>query len=49
MDKKKTRPLEFPQLPQWAEGSIGSFDPLGSYTGRCQDPDDKPIQDSDDL
>ena len=24
-------------------------DPQGSYTGRPQDPDDKPIQDADDL
>ena len=24
-------------------------DPNGSYTGRPQDPDDKPIQDADDL
>lgn len=24
-------------------------DPLGSYTGRPADPEDKPIQDADDL
>ncbi len=46
---KKERPLEFPPLPLWAEGTIGCFDPLGSYTGRVQDPDDKPVQDADDL
>jgi hypothetical protein len=48
-DDKKERPLEFPPLPLWAEGIIGSFDPLGSYTGRVQDPEDKPVQDADDL
>ncbi len=26
-----------------------STDPLGSYTGRPEDPDDKPVQDADDL
>ena len=24
-------------------------DPFGSYTGRTKDPDDRPIQDADDL
>lgn len=24
-------------------------DPFGSYTGRCTDPSDKPVQDADDL
>lgn len=24
-------------------------DPLGSYTGRPEDPNDKPVQDADDL
>ena len=48
-DSKKERPLEFPPLPLWAEGIIGSFDPLGSYTGRCRDPEEKPVQDADDL
>ena len=24
-------------------------DPFGSYTGRPQDPDEKPVQDADDL
>ena len=46
---KKERPLEFPPLPLWAEGFIGSVDPLGSYTGRVIEPDEKPVQDADDL
>lgn len=25
------------------------FDPLGSYTGRGEEPSEKPIQDADDL
>ena len=25
------------------------FDPLGSYTGRGSHPDEKPVQDADDL
>ncbi len=31
--------------------TIGLFpvDPMGSYTGRPFDPEDKPIQDADDL
>jgi hypothetical protein len=30
---------------------VGPFpvDPLGSYTGRAKNPDEKPIQDADDL
>lgn len=24
-------------------------DPQGSYTGRCEDPYEKPVQDADDL
>lgn len=26
-----------------------SFDPLGSYTGRTPDRDERPVQDADDL
>jgi len=46
---KKEHPLEFPPLPLWAEGTIGYFDPLGSYTGLVKETDDKPVQDADDL
>jgi hypothetical protein len=28
---------------------ISMTDPLGSYTGRPADPNDKPVQDADDL
>jgi len=28
---------------------IEKTDPLGSYTGRAEDPFEKPIQDADDL
>ena len=49
MDHKKEWTPKFPPLPLWNEGIVGIFDPLGSYTGRCPDPDEKPIQDADDL
>ncbi len=53
MDKKhiprKIPSLEYPPLPLWVDGRINCFDPFGSYTGRCLDPDEKPIQDADDL
>lgn len=26
-----------------------SIDPFGSYTGRPKDPEDRPVQDADDL
>lgn len=26
-----------------------TVDPFGSYTGRCADPNEKPVQDADDL
>ena len=43
-----------PPLPLYPDVS-GKFlppiitDPLGSYTGRTLDPDDRPVQDADDL
>ncbi len=49
MEKRMDKKMEFPALPLWPEAMIGSFDPLGSYTGRYIDPDEKPIQDADDL
>lgn len=49
LNLNKERPLQFPPLPLWAEGTIGCFDPLGSYTGRGMDPNEKPVQDADDL
>lgn len=32
-----------------ASAVIASTDPQGSYTGRPVDPDEKPVQDADDL
>ena len=34
---------------QMAEVIHKEIDPLGSYTGCPADPDDKPVQDADDL
>lgn len=48
MDKKKEAKTVIPPLPQ-----INTFpimtDPFGSYTGLVLEPDDKPVQDADDL
>ncbi len=38
--KKKEQPL--PKTPY-------AYDPQGSYTGRCVDPFEQPVQDADDL
>ena len=44
---------EIGSRPLW-EGTINSFglypvDPMGSYTGRPVNSDEKPVQDADDL
>ena len=53
--KKEEKKYVIP-LPLWSNG-IGATptavpiitDPNGSYTGRPKDPEDRPIQDADDL
>ncbi len=47
--KKEKKPLRIPPAPYLADGLINSFDPFGSYTGVTVDPEEKPIQDADDL
>ncbi len=53
MEKKPQRkgeqPLDYSPLPLWFEGLAGKFDPLGSYTGITMNPEEKPVQDADDL
>ena len=49
ISENQKRPAEFPPLPLWAEGNMGYFDPMGSYTGLTEDLDGKPVQDADDL
>ena len=44
-DLKKEEPLDTENL---RKGLIHT-DPFGSYTGLVKDPDDKPVQDADDL
>jgi hypothetical protein len=48
MDAKKEPKTVIPPLPQ-----INTFpiytDPFGSYTGLVLEPDEKPVQDADDL
>lgn len=53
-DNRKER-IVIPPVPLWSPG-IGPLpvppivtDPNGSYTGRPLDPEDRPIQDADDL
>lgn len=50
---KRKKP-EFPKIPAVRNMMMDSpvpivTDPNGSYTGRPMDPDDRPIQDADDL
>lgn len=35
--------------PEDLEGKRICTDPFGSYTGLVKDPDEKPVQDADDL
>lgn len=44
--KKKEIPIF---LPDNMNSNLISTDPFGSYTGLVQDPEDKPVQDADDL
>ena len=34
---------------RWKQNGKISADPFGSYTGRPEDPTEKPVQDADDL
>ena len=40
MKEKETRQSQDPKI---------ETDPFGSYTGRAQNPEEKPVQDADDL
>lgn len=53
---KKSRKVSSPvqnKAEELAEAYIResslSADPFGSYTGKCRNPDEKPVQDADDL
>ncbi len=48
MEKKKENITIIPPLPQVNTFPIVT-DPFGSYTGLVLEPDEKPIQDADDL
>lgn len=47
MENKREIPYIDPNVP--LDRSVMSADPLGSYTGIPFDPEDKPVQDADDL
>ena len=51
MKKKEVKKLVFPGTCG-TENQIRPLiltDPMGSYTGVCEDPYEKPVQDADDL
>ena len=48
MTKKKGELTVIPPLPQVNTFPIVT-DPVGSYTGLVHEPDEKPVQDADDL
>ena len=52
MSKKRTDfNIGFPESVNSENQEVEVFhgDVLGSYTGRCEDPYEKPVQDADDL
>ena len=36
-------------IESYREAETVRFDPLGSWSGRMQEPEEKPVQDADDL
>lgn len=50
---RKVKDREMPFLPETGFGINGidivDTDPFGSYTGNPKDPNEKPVQDADDL
>ena len=57
MKRKENKP-EYPvdkiaritwKIQQITAGNASKTDPNGSYTGRPVDPEDRPVQDADDL
>lgn len=54
MQKKEEKQIPFPPLALWSNAIAAApapiaIDPNGSYTGRPEDPYEKPVQDADDL
>ena len=50
--KEKFEKQDIPKhffVPGMAQAERITTDPLGSYTGLVPDPDEKPVQDADDL
>lgn len=47
MEKEQRK--ETKNMPLWADGVSGYFDPLGSYTGLPEVATEEPVQDVDDL
>ena len=50
MEKRTTRPIILQESGAMLDQlELQTTDPQGSYTGRPEDPMDRPIQDADDL
>lgn len=47
--RKEKITFPFPAIQFDRNGSLPNSDPLGSYTGVPDDPNEKPVQDADDL
>ena len=48
-NKKEKRDNTHNYIPDFAKKPSIDTDPLGSWTGTPDDPDDTPVQDADDL
>ena len=52
MEEKKKRQMDRivkKMIESYREVETVRFDPLGSWSGRTQEPEEKPVQDADDL
>ena len=49
MNGKRFIPFLIRQTDVVDQSEVISTDPFGSYTGLVKDPDEKPVQDADDL
>lgn len=49
--KKESKPMKkaIEAVKAYADQESYKYDPNGSWTGRCEDEKEKPVQDADDL
>lgn len=48
-NKKKTMEKALELVRSYTDETTNKIDPFGSYTGKCEDPYEQPVQDADDL